>query len=207
MFQHIPQKRLLLYVMLLGVLPIIFAWFWTSSKLEETGSLENQLLYVQDQAYQRERKQALNMAVYQHFRDAEHFYIDKYLESITLLEPEIDSLKEMLKNPNFPEDENVKKRLETLTGPSNRMMFSEGTVHSTPLFQEVTETLVHPVEVNIQDLQYILCRIEGIPVGSCVPPERRPQLMILDFKLEKKNVSEKNQVFLLNLKLLKREFL
>ena len=207
MFKNIPQQRLFLYLMLAGLVPVIIAWFGFSAQLDTVSLLEKRLWSVQEQAYNRERKQSTNMAVIHHFRDADHFYIDKNLETLTLLEPEIESLNGMLSNPNFPEDENVKKRLEILTGPGNSMIFTEGVVQSTPLFQEVTETLVHPVEVNVENLQTILCRIEGISIKGCTPPPNRPQLIILDFKLERKDISEKNQVFSLNLKLLKREFL
>lgn len=207
MFSNIPQKRLILYLLAAGLVPIVIAWFSFSSQLDTVSTLENQMWHLQDMAFTREKKQAVNIAVRNHFRDADHFYIDKNLETLTFVEPEIESLKSMLNNPNFPEDENIKKRLELLTGSANTMVFTEGVVQSTPILQEVTETLVHPVEVNVSDLQQILCRIEGQSIGSCVPPPNRPQLIILDFKLDKKNVSEKNQVFLLNLKLLKREFL
>lgn len=207
MLSSVPQQRLLLYIMLLGLLPIAFAWFALSSQLDENALLRTQIWQIQEQALTREKKQANNMAVRYHFQNANHFYIDKNLETISLLEPEIESLKGMQQNPNFPEDENIKKRLDILTGPTNALVFTEGVVQSTPLFQEVTETLVHPVEINVTDLQKILCRIEGITLGNCVPPENRPQLIIIDFKLEKKTVSEKNQVFQLSLKLLKREYL
>lgn len=207
MFSSIPQKRLLLYILLAGTLPIIFAWLTFSSQLNSVKDLEKNILNVQSQAYSREKKQSVNMAVRGHYRDADHFYIDKNLETVTLLEPEIESLKSMTTNPNFNDDENIKKRLDLLTGPANKISFTEGVVQSSPTFQEVTETLVHPIEINVSDLREILCLVEGISIGDCTPPPNRPQLIILDFKLDKKNVSEKNEVFQLNLKLLKREFL
>jgi hypothetical protein len=207
MFSSIPPKRLFLYFMAAGLVPIVIAWFLYHSQLNQLNELKNNISYLQDLAFVHENKQSSNMAVRTHFSDADHFYIDKNLETITLLEPEIESLKGMLHNPNFPEDENIKKRLDALTGDANKMSFIEGVVQSTPIFQEVTETLAHPVEVNVDDLRHILCRIEGIAMGGCVPPKDRPQLIILDFKIDKKNVSEKNEVFSLNLKLLKREFL
>lgn len=207
MFSSIPPKRLLIYLMLTGLIPIALAWFTFSSQLDDVSEVQNKLWRLQDMAYSREKKQSSNIAVRCHFHDADHFYIDKNLETITLLEPEIESLKGMLNNPNFPDDENIKKRIEALTGEANSLVFTEGVVQSTPVMQEVTETLVHPVEVNVDDIQQILCKVEGITMGTCIPPPDRPQLIILDFKIEKKNASEKNQVFLLNLKLLKREFL
>lgn len=161
---------------------------------------------MRDMAFIRDRKQAVNMSVRAHFRDADHFYIDKYLETLTFLEPEIEGLQKLLTNKNLADDEQIKKRLEHLTGPGNSMVFSEGVVQSSPIFQETTETLVHPVEINGADLQKVLAKIEGTQIGSFSPAAHRPQLLILDFKLDRKSVNEKNEVFLLNLKLLKREF-
>lgn len=207
MFSSIPPKRLLMYLMVAGLIPIAIAWFFYSSRLDSVNELSRQISYLQDMAFVLENKQSSNLAVRSHFNDADHFYIDKNLETLDFLEPEVESLNGMLNNPNFPDDDNIKKRLETLTGNGNAMIFTEGVVQSTPTFQEVTETLVHPVEVNVSDLQNILCRVEGIPLNNCTPPPNRPQLIVLDFKIDKKNVSEKNEVFLLNLKLLKREFL
>ena len=207
MFQSIPLKRKLLYLMLCGILPLIVGWLTFSSKLERIRQVEWRIWNIQEQAYSRERKQSANVSVLNHFALADHFYIDKNLETMSFLEPEIESLKKMQGDPNFPDDENIKKRVDTLTGNSNSLVFTEGVVQSTPLFQEVTETLVHPVEIDVADLKRILCRVEGVPMGDCVPPQNRPQLIILDFKLEKKNVYENNDVFQMNLKLLKREFL
>ncbi len=206
-FNKIPKQRLWLYLMLVGLIPIIISWCMFSNKLDSVNMLQHQVWSLQEQAYNREKKQTANMAVLHHFRDADHFYIDKNLETLVLLEPELESLRKILNQSDFPPDEPMKKRIDFLSGPGNNMVFTEGIVQSTPLFQEVTETLAHPVEIDIANLQHILCLVEGVSFGDCTPPPNRPQLIILDFKIEKKNVSEKNEVFLLNLKLLKREFL
>ena len=204
---NIPQNRLLAYLMIAGLLPVFLVAFLVYNKIENFTEQENNLIMIQEMAFNREKKQAVNIAVINHFRDADHFYIDKYLETLTFLDPEVESLKKVVSNPNFPEDENIKKRLDALTGSANSLIFTEGVVQSTPVMQEVVETLVHPVEVNVSDLQEILTRIEGIPIGPYTPSPNRPQLIITDFKMDKKIVSEKNEVFLINMKLLKREFL
>ena len=169
--------------------------------IDEVGAAISQ---VQETAFVKEKKQAINNAVRNHFRDADHFYIDKYLETLQFLEPEIESLQKVASNKNYAEDENIKKRLELLTGSGNNMVFSEGVVQSNPLFQETTETLVHPVEVNLSDLKNILSKVEGVDIGTFKPGPNRPQLIIIDFKLEKKSVTEKNEVYVLNMKLLKK---
>lgn len=109
-------------------------------------------------------------------------------------------------NKNYPDDENIKKRLEFLQSGGNTLVFSEGVVQSNPFFQEVLETLVHPVEVDADDIREILAKIEGIPIRNYAPGPNRPQLIVLEFKIDKKQMSEKNEIYLLNMKLLKREF-
>lgn len=207
MFENMPKSRLLLYMLLAGLLPIIFVLFNFFAKEQNIGSLQSGLEELQEMTVLREKKQAINASVRNHYRDADHFYIDKQLETLTFLEPEIESLQKLLNNKNLAADEAIRKRLELLTGPGNVLSFSEGVVQSTPFFQETTETLVHSVEINGTDLQKLLAKIEGREIGPFTPGPNRPQLIILDFKLDRKSINEKNEVFTLNLKLLKREFL
>lgn len=207
MLKNIPQSRILLYLMIAGLLPLVFVGAAFMSQLNAVNETQTSIYNLYEKVMVREKKQALNTNVRNNFRDADHFYIDKYLETQTFLAPEIESLQKLSSNKNYPEDENVRKRIEHLTGPGNAMIFSEGVVQTYPLFQETTETLVHPVEVNVKDLHEVLALIEGTEIASFKPAPNRPQLLILDFKLDKKNLSEKNEVFVLNLKLLKREFL
>jgi len=206
MLATIPKTRLILYLMIAGLFPIFFvlANFLTEKHgLEE---LRQDLYYTQQLAYNQERKQAVNLAVQEHYRTSDHFYIDKHLETLSLLEPEVEALQKVVNNKYFAGDEHVKNRLEFLTGPGNALLFSEGNVQAYPFFQENTAALVHPIEVSNTDLQEILSLIEGEEIGFLKPGPHRPQLIILDFKLDKKKISENRETFLLNMKLLKREF-
>ena len=40
---------------------------------------------------------------------------------------------------------------------------------------------------NIQNFQQVLSHIEGVEIGPFTPPLHNPQLIVLDFKLDKKN--------------------
>lgn len=206
MFKSIPLSRAIIYLICSGLLPLVFVVFLFFSEKNEQESLSVALENIQHQALIKEKKQALNLAVSQHFREADHFYIDKHLETLVFLESEIEQLQKIVQDKNFADDDRVKKRMEFLTSEANSLVFSEGVVQSFPLFQETTETLVHPVEVNSIDVQKILARIEGIKIDQFSPGPHRPQLLITEFKLDKKKVNEKNDVYLLNLKLIKREF-
>lgn len=206
MISNIPLNRLVIYALLAGLIPFVLAVMHFMNQKSKVEGIEQLIYMVQEKAATQERKQAVNIAVRNNFRDADHFYIDKYLETLDFLEPEVESLKKVLNNKNFPDDENIRKRLEFLSS-GNNLSFTEGVVQSNPIFQETTETLVHPVEIDTKDLRTILAKIEGSQIGNELPSPNRPQLIILDFKLEKKQATDKNEVFLLNLKLLKREFL
>lgn len=207
MLKNIPLSRAVFYLLCLGLLPFVFAIFLFYSQKNQLQEIQNSLENIQHLALIKEKKQALNLAVRHHFRDADHFYIDKYLESQMFLEPEIEQLEKIIQDKNFADDEQILNRLEFLTEEGNALVFSEGVVQTFPLFQEVAETLVHPIEVNGKDIQKILASIEGVKMGEFAPGPNRPQLTITEFKLDKKNVNDENEVYLLNLKLVKREFL
>ena len=192
--------------MLLGIIPIFFVaanYFSEQQRLEE---LKNTIETLENKALNYKRQQASNMALINHYRDADHFYIDKYLETLNFLEPEIEALQKIVNHKNFTGDTNITTRLDALTG-SNNLVFVEGVVQSYPLYQETTETLAHPIEVNVSDIEKILAKVEGTEIKSYKPGPNRPQLIVLDFKIDKKKHYNNNEVYMLNMKLLKREYL
>lgn len=204
--KNIPQSRIILYFLIAGMLPVLFAAFHFLTLTGEINDLRNYLELVEQQAFSREQKQAQNMAIRENYKEADHFYIDKNLETLDFLGPEEESLNVLVNNKYFAGDENVKKRLDLIGSEANSFLFTESNVQNYPYFQETTLSLVHPVEVNLSDLQHILALIEGESIGSYQPAPGRPQLIITDFKIDKKEVSPNNEVFQLNMKLLKREF-
>ncbi|MBS0655972.1 MAG: hypothetical protein JSR46_09360 [Verrucomicrobia bacterium] len=78
----------------------------------------------------------------------------------------------------------------------------EGSIKAYPTYQETTESLAHPVEVNLQDLKLILLKLEG-PRSEEAP---KPHLIITDCKIERK-AGPTQEIFSLDLKALKREYL
>ncbi len=203
----IPQKRLIIYLLIAGLLPVLFAFVNHLSKTSYLNELEQTFERVGMQALAFKQKDFLNASARQTYADSDHFYIDKHLESLVLRENEIENLTRLIAQANMPDNDLAIKRLEFLTGKSNKLFFSEGIVYATPKYQEVFETLVHPVEVDIEDIQKILAGIEGVPMGGFLPGADRPQLMITEFKLDKKSDASQNEVFLLNVKVLRREYL
>ena len=60
--------------------------------------------------------------------------------------------------------------------------------------------------MNLNDLKKVLALIEGQPIGDNKSGPNKPQLIITDFKLDKKEITDKNDILLINMKLLKREY-
>lgn len=203
MLDNIPQNRIILYIMILGlIIPILAFMNFTNAK-GTLDSLSKGIEEIQTRAFVTERKQAVNKAVIEEYLNGDRFYVDKTLEKLTLLEPEKNTLQKVTENKNYVGDEAINRRLAFLKGKENQMLFTEGVVINYPRFQETLLTLAKPVEVSVDDIRTILSLIEA-PNPSAMPPP--PQLLITDFTLDRKTVSEKNEVFLLNLKILKREF-
>lgn len=206
MFDKVPKFRLILYILLLGMCLILFAGFYINHTLDPLDRLKEEIENIAVNGAKKQRQQKDNQAVMVAFENVDRFYIDKELETLPLLTKEIEAIRQALENKRNAPNEVLQKRLETVTSATNHLVFSEGVVQKYPFFQEVTETLVHPVEVDATDVQHILAIIEGREIGPFSPKAGRPQLLILDFRLERKSILQKNEIFLLNMKLLKREF-
>ena len=203
----IPYDRLFLYLFILSLALPCLIYFQSSQRLRALASIENAVDDAYLQAYSKETKQALNKVVLQHFRDADHFYIEKQIERVVLLERETENLNQVVNYEGFVGDDAIRKRLEAIGGEANSISFSEGTVQTYPQFQETVESLVQPVEMNILDVRKILTLVEGRPIWEWKNGPKRPQLIITDFKIERKKAFENNEIYLVNLKFLKREFL
>lgn len=205
MFSSISPSRLMLYIIILGAFPLLLCFIYFFSKQTQLGNTSQLIERTQEMALIKEKRQSVNQALRQHYLQNDHFYIDKNIESLSFLDNEIEDLEKIFKDTNYIENDNVRKRLEMLKN-DNKIVFSEGAVQNYPYFSETIETLAHPIEVDASDVEEVLSKIEGIPIGPFNPGPNPPQLIITDFKLEKKKVGEKNEVFFLNLKVLKREY-
>lgn len=136
-------------------------------------------------------------------KNPDHFYIDKHLETLCFLEPEIKKNEALLlENPG---DDSLKKRLYFLKEGPNKLLFSEIHTRQQGIFSEVEEKQQHPVEMDEEDLKKTLSLIEGVTIWPYGPKEKRPQLLIKDFELSKKETTSQEFVYTINMHLIKRE--
>lgn len=198
--QGISQERLLIYLLLLGFLPLVLV---AGNYYMRWSSQERLLFALNDataQAKQKNARESLNKQVKQIYREPDHFYIDKQVETISPLSQEVEAIQKILLQGFHQDEERLKKRLQFLK-EQNRVTFTEGSIKGYPTFQETIETLAKPVEVDFEDLMLILSRIEGT-----VAAEKRPHLIVTEAKIERKP-GLTQEVYTLDMKVLKREYL
>jgi hypothetical protein len=195
----LPVNRLLVYVMILGFLPIIFAALYYTKNKNEWDEVAQQILNIHHLSANAARKQSLNTAVRHAYSEADQCYLENQLEPLFFLKKEREALEQLLKGPTFTGNEAAEKRYAFLTSNANHFEWVQGSAQTAEGVQQADLFLSHPVEIDAHDLKEILIRTEGHRKG-------KPQLIVTDFKLNKKALSSGNEVFELNMKLLKREF-
>ncbi len=196
----LPVTRLLIYVIVIGFLPIVFAALHYLQKNKEWETVSDRILDINHFSMTAARKQALNTVVRHVYGDSDQFYLENQLEQLSFLKKEKETLEQLLKSPTFTGNEATEKRYAFLNSALNRFKWIQGSIQVAEGIQETDVILSHPVEVDASDLKEIFTRIEGSRKG-------KPQLIISDFKLNKKEFINGNEVFELNMKLLKREFI
>lgn len=201
----IPIKRAVLYLLLLGLCPLVGVFMYSSYKNQELDLLSYEIATTMEEALRKTQEERFNKAIKKQYIHADHFYIDNSIEKIPLLQSETEELQKALSQGFHTHEAQLKQRLTQLTNGQNVISFVEAPVKNYKRFQETMETLARPVEVDQHDLAVILSRVEGIRIGNNIPPPERPDLIITELKLEKKK-GPVHEAFLLYMKLLKREY-
>jgi len=186
-------------LIVLGLLPSLCAAFYYAQKKREWDTVSERIQQVHALSLSKARKQYTNTIVRQVYSDADSTYLENHLEPLSFLKKERETLERLLQNPTFTGNESAEKRYAFLTSRANHLEFIPQNPEVGEGIQEVQLLLSHPVEMDAHDLKEILTRIEGNRKG-------KPQLLITDFRFNKKTLLGGNEVFEVNLKLLKREF-
>jgi hypothetical protein len=204
-----PLKKYssLLPYLALAVAPIPFIYFLCSFffQMDSLSILEERLERINAKAAQYALNKKREEQFLTDIKTVDHFYIDKHVETLVFLEPEIKRIEALFSHGEY--EESLKKRLHTLKEGPNKLAFAEDKIRSADLVREGEFHLQHPVEVNEEDLKKLLSLIEGQAIGAYSPAPRKPQIIIKNFELTKKPLSSQEGVFIINLQMIKREAL
>jgi hypothetical protein len=191
------------FILILAPLP--FFYFLTSfySQMESLSFLEERIEKANNKAVQYALNKKREERFFAQMKDIDYFYLDKHVETLTFLEPEIKRLEAILLSEE--QDEPLKKRLHHLTEGPNRLGFLEEVSRSSDRVREAELKLKKPVELNDEDLKKMLSLIEGVSIGGSRLVSKRPQLIIKNFELTKKPLSYQEGVYIINFQMIKRE--
>lgn len=199
LIHSIPLNRLTFYLLALGFLPLLYIPFDYASKSKKLQQMEEFLDEVTQTARAKEQKQEINTCVKSSFAKADPSYLEHQLEGLCFLQNEKEALEKIMKKGSFPGGPAVEQRYHFLTAGDNRLRFEANALAAKEKIEQSVESLAHPVEIDGGDLKKILSLIEEKQAGQ-------PQLILTDFKLHKKNTANNNEVYELDLQILKREF-
>ncbi len=192
-------------VLALSPLPFFYFAWSMHLNLSELSEVAQHMERVQQKEMLFEGAQKRQSAHLSSSQPLDSSYLDKYIESLTFLEPEIKKLESL--PPDNQGDEWVQKRLQFLKEGPNRLQFAEEHLRTADNRREMEEAQQHPVEMDEEDLKKLLCLTEGVMIWPYGPKEGRPVLIIKDFQLVKREQPSHDRVFSVNMKLIKRELI
>lgn len=141
----------------------------------------------------------------QQFGDTNRLYCEQYLESLSFLHTEMEQLRFLSSYQAFANCSMLKKRRDHLTGKTNQICFTSSHPIEFKGIKETEEALMHPIELDGEDLRCLLSLIEGTKINPCCPAIGRPQLMFKSFELQKRKGSHGAENYAINFTLIKRE--
>ncbi|MCB1108867.1 MAG: hypothetical protein KDK44_04350 [Chlamydiia bacterium] len=139
------------------------------------------------------------------YANVDHFYCEKHLEALKFLKPQINQLKFLSNYGSFAKCSSLKNQLQKLSGSGNALLLSQTQKHIAHLIQETEEKLMHPIEIDRDDLLKLLAYIEGCPLKSNQAPVGRPNLLLTRFSLSKRVGTLGAEAFFVDFDLVKRE--
>lgn len=189
--------------LIIAPLPFLFFLMNFIFGIQKMNELEQEMERIHSRAVLSQEILRKESSLINSLKNPDPHYLDKNIETLTFLLPEVKKLEAIsLENP---QDEQISKRLQFLKEGGNALVFSEEQIRTNETFREIEEKQQHPIEINEEDLKKLLCLIEGITIWPYGPKEGRPQLIIKDFRLSKKEISPQEKVFVISIQLIKRE--
>lgn len=208
----LPIHKLVLHpiafipLMLIGLLPAYIVGYTYLDKVSNLHTLTSRLqtLHVKSEIFSKSKNR--QDKIISSMKGADAHYLDKYVESLLFLEPEIKKWEHISQGQS--QNAAIDNRLSFLQSDRNKLSFTEGEITYHGPYRQVEEKQAFPVEINEDDLKKILSSIDGVKISNYTPQEKRPYFLIKEFNITKKTHPDlKEKVFVLSMHLLKREML
>ncbi len=184
--------------MLSCVVVVLASLLYSSSRLRKTEEFKEEAFRLKKLSESLLQQKEKDSACLASLKKADKQYVDKHLETLSLLESEAKRLQAL--SLYRKENAALLQRLEFLKEGKNRLVFIEKQRRQTQGLQEIEEKLQHLVECNDDDLKKMIDLIEKEEEG-------KPQLLVKEFDLTRKKTPFDEEVYAIDLELIKRESL
>lgn len=198
----IPPHRMVVYAIILSMLPVIMASMWTHSVISTAEADRAMLVSLGEKIQRKGASQEANRLLIQRFRNKDPLFLHKKLEPLSLLGSETSILRARLARSALPDDNQIERRLNSLTADNN-LCFIEGSTEVSPVLKETLENQNKPVEVDTPDLIQLFTLLEDQDGPEDL---QKPHLIISEARIERKK-GMFQQTWGLTLKVIRREYL
>ena len=199
------KKRMFLFYLVIS-LPVFFGLVFALKKYGEISSLEERFSIACKKGKTAiERKQKKEEFI-QKYSGANPYFLDEKIESMVFLQSEIRELENLIHHPAISDKRAFFSRLDFLKNGANSLSFIEESIRSNSHIKETEEKQRHIVEMNGEDVKILLSKLENLPIEGFESTSNRPQIVITDFRLEKRKSSVKTENYEIDMQFLKREF-
>jgi hypothetical protein len=188
-----------------GLLPCLLTIFFQVKAEKKLHRLSEDARYLKKKQQLTEQKRKLQQGLLTQMQKAHRDYLENEIESLQFMLPEIQKLQAFL-HLNTNNEEN-QKRLNYLQSGQNSLRFRQQNFQRVGSLQEMEAKQLHPVEMNREDLKNLLARIENLQIGKIIHNSFPPDLLIKNIEVIKKPLPSDEEVFLVNLELIKREMI
>jgi len=203
-FSFAKMRPFFFFVIL--VLPLLSAavfLFFQNTRIQE---LEERFASASAKGKMAFERKAKKERFLRHYSNADPYFLDQKIESFSFLQNEKNQLETWLRHPALPRKEAIQERLSFLTEGTNRLSFAEENIRASGRIKETDEKQRHPVQMDENDLKKLLALIEDIQIGSYLPSNESPQLIVRELRLKKIKSPLQSEIFEIEMDLLKREF-
>ena len=178
-------------LLLLGPLPLFYLFFHSNVQLKKIDATETKINILHRNFVLAKLQKDKEDVYLSQLKKASPYYINEHLESL-----------EFLKNERV-RDPNSEPPLSRM--PVQQLRFNEGKIRRSKGLQEVEENQEKAVLMNEEDLKKTLTLIEGVGIPPYKSAPNPPELLIKSIDLRKTSLSAYENVFEVNMQLIKRE--
>ena len=206
-FNELIQYKIFIFIFYLFMtIPFVVLILYVNINYVEQSSYATQIKEVRQSIKKSCELQKKRNIFFKKFGQVDSKYVEHVLGSKVFLKNEVAELQTVSDHPIFETCNWMKQRLNFLVQGDNQLLYVENGNQIKNQINEVYLKQKQPVEIDLDDLRYLLSSIEGVRIGDVQQNGMAPQLIVQKMLLSKKTFLER-ETLLLEIDLIKREII